>query len=154
MDEKIVIGWREWFSFPALGLKKIKGKIDTGARTSALHAFEVEPYRDKDVEMVRFLMHPKQNDTDYIKECHAQVHDERWVTDSGGHRELRYVIQTDIQLGHRVWPIEMTLTNRDTMKFRMLLGRTAMTDILVDPGASYLQKKSKSGKETNNRESL
>lgn len=142
MTEKIKVGWKEWFSFPALGLNRIKGKIDTGARTSALHAFEVEPYYLNDVAMVRFLMHPKQNNTEIVKECHAEIFDERLVTDSGGHREQRYVIRTDVKLGDLIWPIEITLTNRDTMKFRMLLGRTAMTHMIVEPTAAYLQKKS------------
>lgn len=122
---------------PELKLDKIKAKIDTGARTSALHAFEVDAYRDNDIDMVRFLMHPVQNNQDIVRECRARVIDERWVTDSGGHKERRFVIQTTAKLAQIEWPIEITLTNRDTMKFRMLLGRTAMKNIVVDPSSSY-----------------
>lgn len=137
MKTKTIIGWREWLSLPELKLDKIKAKIDTGARTSALHAFEVDAYKDSGVDMVRFLMHPIQSNVDIVRECHAKVIDERWVTDSGGHKEKRYVIQTMAKLGQIEWPIEITLTNRDSMKFRMLLGRTAMRNIVVDPSLSY-----------------
>lgn len=135
---KTVIGWREWLALPELNLARIKAKIDTGARTSALHAFEVEVYENNGLDMVRFLMHPVQDNLDIVQECHARVIDERNVTDSGGHTEKRYVIGTVVKLGQMEWPIEITLTNRDTMKFRMLLGRTAMKDIIVDPSSSYL----------------
>lgn len=138
MSDIITVGWREWFSFPELGLESIKAKIDTGARTSALHAFEVEGYQQDGHDMVRFLMHPKQKNTSLVKECTAKILEKRWVTDSGGHRERRYVIKTMVKLGEYEWPIELTLTNRDSMKFRMLLGRTAMTNIIVNPSASYL----------------
>ena len=138
MKTKTIIGWREWLSLPELELDRIKAKIDTGARTSALHAFEVDAYRDDDIAMVRFLMHPVQNNQDIVRECRARVIDERWVTDSGGHKERRFVIQTTAKLAQIEWPIEITLTNRDTMKFRMLLGRTAMKNIVVDPSSSYL----------------
>lgn len=144
MSNKMVIGWREWLSLPELDLVRIKAKIDTGARTSALHAFEVESYTNDGIEMVRFLMHPVQDNLDIIKECHARVIDERHVTDSGGHKEKRYAIKTTVKLGEKEWPVEITLTNRDTMKFRMLLGRTAMKDIVVEPSASYLFGKPKS----------
>lgn len=143
MSDKITVGWREWFSLPELGLENIKAKIDTGARTSALHAFEVEEYTDNGINMVRFLMHPVQKNLEIIKECHAKIIDKRWVSDSGGHREKRFVILTMVAMGDVQWPVEMTLTNRDSMKFRMLLGRTAMQDIIVDPSASYLFGKKK-----------
>jgi hypothetical protein len=138
MSDKITVGWREWLSLPELGLENIKAKIDTGARTSALHAFKVEEYHEDGVDMVHFLMHPVQKNMDIIKDCRAKVIDKRWVSDSGGHREKRFVIKTMLVLGKFSWPVEMTLTNRDSMKFRMLLGRTAMKDIIVDPSASYL----------------
>jgi len=133
------IGWREWLSFPQLGIPHLKAKVDTGARTSALHACYVEPYRDQGVRMVRFGIHPLQRRTDIIIECTAVVCDRRDVTDSGGHREKRYVIETLATLGDVSWPLELTLTNRDSMRFRMLLGRTAMEDrFVINPSASYL----------------
>lgn len=138
----ILIGWREWIALPELGIPRIKAKIDTGARTSALHAFAVEPFKENGISRVRFQIHPRQKDNDTIIVCEADVSDERTVTDSGGHKELRYVIKTPIVLGKLRWVIELTLTNRDTMGFRMLLGRTAMHHRLtVDPSRSFLIKK-------------
>jgi hypothetical protein len=136
---KTIIGWREWVSLPGLGIPHIKAKIDTGARTSALHAFEVHAFVDKGVKKVRFAIHPLQKRTDVVKRCEAEIIDQRWVSDSGGHKEKRYVILAQVSLGDMEWDIEMTLTNRDTMKFRMLLGRTALeSSVLVDPEESYL----------------
>ena len=138
---KLMVGWREWVALPELGIPLIKAKIDTGARTSALHAFELDSYHTKAGLRVRFLIHPSQNDLEQVIECDTAVIDERVVTDSGGHREKRFVIQTLLNIADQAWPIEMTLTNRDTMKFRMLLGRTAMRRrILVNPGVSYRTK--------------
>ena len=136
------LGWREWVALPDLGLPAIKAKVDTGARTSALHAFLIEPYTDAGVEMIRFLIHPIQRNQEFQVECHTPIHDYREVTDSGGHREMRYVIRSEIAVADGRWPIELTLTNRDTMRFRMLLGRRAMENrFLVNPGASYVNGK-------------
>lgn len=132
------IGWREWLALPALGLPAIKAKVDTGARTSALHAWRVEPFREGGAPWVRFDMHPLQRDTDLSTSCLAPVHDHRTVSDSGGHREARYVIRTPMRLGGHECPIEITLTDRDTMLFRMLLGRTAMQGLRVIPTRSFL----------------
>ncbi len=133
------LGWREWISLPDLGIARIKAKIDTGARTSALHAFHVEAFRRGGQSWVHFAMHPLQGDTDTVVECDAPVKDRRLVRDSGGHEELRYVIDTRIQVGEDRFGAEMTLTDRDTMTFRVLLGRTALrARFLIHPGQSYL----------------
>ena len=136
--DKVLIGWREWMSLPELNIDKIKAKIDTGARTSALHAYFVEPYVEDGQDMVRFGVHPLQKRLDVEIVCQCPIKDFREVSDSGGHKEMRYVIEANVQLGEKMWPIEMTLTNRDCMKFRMLLGRTAMRDFAVMPDKSYL----------------
>ncbi|MFC1589692.1 ATP-dependent zinc protease [Pseudomonadota bacterium] len=135
----ITLGWREWVSLPDLELAWIKAKVDTGAKTSCLHAFSIKEFTVDDKKWIRFGIHPRQKDTETELLCEAEVIDERMVSDSGGHKEKRYVISTDIMLANQRWPIEITLTNRDNMRFRMLLGRTAMEHkIIVDPGESFL----------------
>ena len=136
--ENLIIGWREWLALPELQIPAIKAKVDTGARTSALHAFFVEPLTRDGIQMVRFGVHPLQKRLDLEIICEAPVKDYRSVSDSGGHREMRYVIETVICLGDRRLRAELTLTNRDNMKFRMLLGRTAMDHVAVIPDKSYL----------------
>lgn len=138
-ESLITVGWREWVLLPDLKLPMIKAKIDTGARTSCLHAFNVEEFTKHEKEWVRFGIHPHQDDTETEIYCEAEVLDKRTVTDSGGHKESRYVISSNIVLGNESWPIEITLTNRDSMLFRFLLGRTAMENkIIVNPAKSYL----------------
>lgn len=135
---KAVIGWREWIGLPDLGVEKVKAKIDTGARTSAIHAFEIRPFERGGQRYVSFLLHPVQHHRHPEVACEARVADERIVTSSNGEREKRYVVETRIQLGEEVWPIELTLTNRDEMGFRMLLGRRAVRRrFVVDPGGSF-----------------
>ncbi|HET8849799.1 MAG TPA: ATP-dependent zinc protease [Marinobacter sp.] len=138
-DNKIALGWREWVALPDLDIRRIKAKVDTGARTSCLHTFRTEPYTQDGERWVRFWVHPVQHDMHQVVECNARVLDERTVSDSGGHKELRLAIETTLVVGDHRWPIEMTLTNRDSMRFRMLLGRTAMAGrSMIYPEASYL----------------
>lgn len=138
------IGWREWVSLPDLGIHSIKAKIDTGARTSALHAFSLKPFKEGNQEKIAFDIHPLQQNTAQVVTCVADVIDLRMVTDSGGHTEERYVITTPITIGGSTWDIEITLTERDTMLFRMLLGRSAIRKrYLVNPGRSFITTRKK-----------
>jgi len=138
--QALAIGWREWLALPSLGIQEIKAKVDTGARTSALHTFDLEVYRDAaGLERVRFLVHPLQDDLDYVVACDEPVASSRVVKDSGGHAEVRPFILAPVTLAGQTWTIEISLTSRDNMKFRMLLGRTAMKRrFIVDPSRSYL----------------
>lgn len=137
--EKMILGWRETITLPELGISKINAKVDTGARTSCLHAFKVEKFEKQNVSWARFWIHPVQRNTEEEIICEAPIIDERIVRDSGGHEESRYVIKTLCSLGGQTWPIEITLSNRENMSFRMLLGRTAMNKrVVVDPSESYL----------------
>lgn len=134
-----VIGWREWVRLPKLGISFVKVKVDTGARTSALHAFDIEYFRKRGKEYVRFKVHPIQRSRKTIVSCEAQVIEHRLVKSSSGHSSLRPVISTDAILGELSWKIELTLTNRDEMGFRMLLGRRALQEhLLVHPSKSFL----------------
>jgi hypothetical protein len=138
-QQKQILGWREWVALPELGVEMLKCKVDTGAKTSALHAFYVEPFEAQGKRMVRFGLHPHQDDTETAIECVAEVYDVRTVSDSGGHKEERYVIKTPLRIGGETFEAELTLTNRDAMQFRMLLGRRAMENrFIVDPDASFL----------------
>ena len=137
-----LLGWREWAGLPEFNIDRIKAKIDTGARSSALHAFAIDPYRKGGQRWVMFSIHPRQRHSDMSIECHAPIKDRRLVSDSGGHKQRRYVIETQIILGQSIFTAEMTLTNRDSMLFRMLIGRTAMSNrFIIDPNASYVQGK-------------
>ena len=144
MKEKQILGWREWVGFPELGIVQIKAKVDSGARTSCLHAFRVEPFEREDCDWVRFDIHPQQGNTTEVITCEAPVLDKRAVRDSGGHEEMRYVIETTISIGDQSHTAEVTLTDRDTMKFRVLLGRSMFRGkYLVDANRSYLRGKKK-----------
>jgi hypothetical protein len=145
------VGWREWVRLPELGVRRIKAKIDTGARSSSIHAFDVERFRRAGREMVRFRVHPMQRSTKRTVVAEAELVDERKVRSSSGKAELRPVIVTEVELLGLRFPIEVTLAKRDAMGFRMLLGRQAVRRrFLVDPGRSYLggrpkRKKKKTG---------
>ncbi|NNF11938.1 MAG: ATP-dependent zinc protease [Gemmatimonadetes bacterium] len=134
----LALGWREWAALPEFGVGAIKVKLDTGARTSSLHAFDMKRFQRGGVEMVQFEIHPEQRSRKERVHVEAEVMEERWVRNSGGERELRPVVETDVRIGDEVWPIELTLTRRDEMGFRMLLGRQALRKrAVVDPGSSY-----------------
>lgn len=141
-NERILIGWREWVSLPDLGISRIKAKIDTGARSSSLHAFQVDRFEEHGLSKVRFAIHPRQYTTKKAMYCTADLIDIRWVSDSGGHKEKRCVIKTTVLLGEVSFAAEVTLANRDDMRFRMLLGRTALSNLFwIDASVSYLTKK-------------
>jgi hypothetical protein len=134
-----IVGWREWVSLAELGVPWIKAKIDTGARTSSLHAFDVEELRRGDVDVVRFGVHPWQDTDDEAVVVECQVHDRRTVRSSSGHTEERIVVLMDIVLCGRTMTAEVTLTNRDEMGFRMLIGREALRQgFVVDSARSFV----------------
>lgn len=135
----LTIGWREWVSLPNLGIMEIKAKIDTGARSSALHAFDLKILEENGKQRVRFKVQPLQQDTINTVIAEADLLEWREVRNSGGQTELRPVILTSVELMGQQWPIELTLTNRDAMEFRMLLGRQALKGrFLIDCEKSYL----------------
>lgn len=138
----LTLGWREWVALPQINISKIKAKIDTGARTSCLHASEYEIFQKDDEDWVRFTVHPVKRQREIEAHAEAPVSDYRIVRDSGGHEEKRPFIKTHLEVpGHR-WEIEISLSNRENMKFRMLLGRTALNqgNLLIDPSKSYQTK--------------
>lgn len=133
-----VIGWREWVGLPDLGITSIKAKVDSGARSSALHAHALQKFERDGVSWVRFQVHPVQHRSDVAVDVEAQVLEYRAVRSSSGKAALRPVILTRVALLGITWPIELTLASRDEMGFRMLLGREAFRGrFLVDAGKSY-----------------
>jgi hypothetical protein len=138
--QKFVIGWREWVALPDFGVNRIKCKIDTGARTSALHATGIKYFEGPDGQrMVRFKVHSDQRRARHSIEAEALFVEKRMVRNSGGVAELRPVVRTHVELAGVCWPLEITLASRELMGFRMLLGRQAMSRrFIVDPGRSYL----------------
>lgn len=133
-----LIGWREWVAFPELGIDAIKAKIDTGARTSSLHASRITPFLQDGEQWVRFEVHPFQRDTKRTVTASAPLLGQRSIRSTSGHDMLRPVIVTDLELAGERRSIELTLSNRDTMGFRLLLGRRALRRFHVQPGRSYL----------------
>jgi hypothetical protein len=140
LKNKVPVGWREWLSLPELGLPAIKAKIDTGAKTSSLHAFNIKIIKKGEQRFAKFDIHPLHGNKQLTVTCRAPLVDRRYVTDSGGHRELRYVIKTPILVADKPYDIEITLADREVMQFRMLLGRQAMhiTKMAVLPAKSML----------------
>ena len=131
------IGWREWVSFPELGIETIKAKIDTGARTSALHVSHIRIMKGSNV--VKFLIHPVQRRSRPMIEASAVMVNRREIKSSNGEVSVRPIIKTTIKIGQRVHPIELSLVNRDLMGFRLLLGRSVLKDrYIVNPGRSFL----------------
>lgn len=137
--QKTLLGWREWVALPGLGVPRMLAKVDTGARTSALDTVCMEEFEEDGVRKVRFELLTAEGKKGSGKQCTAEVLESRWVTNSGGGRENRVVIRTPVVIGAFRKDIEITLTNRNSMKFRMLLGRTAvMQEFNINPGRSYL----------------
>lgn len=138
-ESLLLIGWREWIALPDLSVPAIKAKTDTGARTSALHAESIQRFSSGGAPRVSFTVHPSQRDRDLLVQCEAEMIDEREIRSSHGDTQLRPVIRTAIEIKGIRWDIEITLTRRDSMGFRMLLGRQAMRGhCLVDPRRSYV----------------
>lgn len=134
-----VVGWREWVALPEFGVETIKAKMDTGARTSAIHAKHIQHFQDQGQPMVRFTVHPAQRSTRHPVSVIAEVVDERKIRSSSGHAKRRPVIVTELELAGQRWPIELTLANRSLMGFRLLLGRQALRHrFFIDPGRSFL----------------
>ena len=140
-NDKYIVGWREWLALPSLGIDAIKAKIDTGARSSAIHAYSIETETIKGREYAIFHVHPMQEDFSNSITCRAPIVDRRIVRDSGGHEEERLFISTTVEFMGKRWEAEFSLTNRENMAFRMLLGRTSLVGggLIVDPARSFTQ---------------
>jgi ribosomal protein S6--L-glutamate ligase len=138
-QDKLLIGSEEWFSFATLGIPAIKARVDSGAKTSSIHAVNIEPFKRKGEPWVSFEVHPLQGDRRTLVRCEAPVVDRRMVRSSSGDAGKRYVICVPISMGDKSWDIEVTLANRDSMGYRMLLGREAMVGrTIVDPGGRFI----------------
>jgi hypothetical protein len=153
-----IVGWREWIALPDLGIGAIKAKIDTGARSSSLHAFNIETFDRGGAAWVRFDVHPMQRNAAETVRTEAKVLEFRHIRSSSGHQTLRPVIRTRVLLGGRGWLVDLTLAARDEMGFRMLLGREALRRrFVVDAGQSYLvsspARRKATGKKTPKRKS-
>ena len=137
--EKLIVGWREWAGLPHLGVEMIKVKIDTGAKTASLHAFDLMPFTYMGEDWIQFDIHPLQDNDTIIHRCTAPIIDYRWITSSTGHSQQRYIIRTTLTIGDFSSSVAISLAKRDEMGFRMLIGRDALGDhILVNPSHSFL----------------
>ena len=142
IHKRLIVGRHEWCQLPDLHIPAIKAKIDTGAKTSALHAFNIHVVKKNHKRCVRFDIHPLPRNDKILVSCIAPLIDIRHVMNSTGHKEHRYVIRTTLVIDHQSWEIEVTLSNRDPMRYRMLLGREALnTRVMIDPSLSCHQKK-------------
>lgn len=137
--QPLLIGWREWAELPELSIPLIKVKVDTGAKTSTLHAYDIKIVKSDKKDFVEFVIHPIQTNDKVSVPCRAEIIGMKTIKSSNGHKQIRPVICTPIKIGNYRWNIEITLTNRDIMHHRMLLGRTAMTNLLINPSKSYYQ---------------
>ena len=140
-SDRLILGWEEWVALPGLGLPAIKAKIDTGARTSALHAESIEAYGTAAAPRVRFSVRPAPRKPEIVVTASAAVIDRRSITSSNGIPEDRFIIAAEVAVGGRRWPIQISLSDRREMHYRMLLGRQALQlgDVMVDPAASFVQ---------------
>jgi ribosomal protein S6--L-glutamate ligase len=147
--KKNMIGWEEWCSFPDLNLPLIKAKIDTGAKTTALHADDLEVFYKDGVKHIRFTVHPIQKNHDIVRVCEAPIVDHRRVTSSNGEKEKRFVIKTRFLIGDISFDANVTLTTRYGMTFRMLLGKEALKQgkFIIDPAKSFVLGKHKNVKD-------
>lgn len=140
LNELLLVGWREWCALPQLNVPAIKAKLDTGAKTSSLHAFDIGIHFKKGKPIVKFSIHPLQGNPKLVIQCESPLIDQRWIMSSNGHREHRYVIATSVKIGPKIQLIEFSLSNRDPLKFRMLLGREALKNLAaIDPARSFCQ---------------
>ncbi|MEQ9116169.1 MAG: 30S ribosomal protein S6--L-glutamate ligase [Rickettsiales bacterium] len=138
-ENKKIIGCEEWCSFPELDLKYVKARVDSGAKTSSIHAFNIQPYEEGGEKYVKFDVHPLQGNRKIVKNCSAKLKAYREIKSSTGHIEKRHIIETKLKLGKNSWSIEVSLSNRDSMGYRLLLGRQAMAGkVIVDPDNSFL----------------
>ena len=136
---KLAVGWREWAQLPELGVELIKVKVDTGAKTSSLHAFDLSIFTYMGKDWVQFDVHPIQDNDLIFHTCVCSIVDYRWITSSTGHRQKRYIIRTPLKIGDFYSRVDISLATRDEMGFRMLVGRDAIKGkLLVDPAHSYL----------------
>lgn len=134
VENRVVVGGTEWCSFPTLGIPHVLARVDSGAKTSALHAFNITRFERRGEGWISFEVHPIQKVRRVVVRCEAQMVDRRTVRSSTGISEKRYVIRVPLKMGNNTWEVELTLSNRDSMGHRMLLGREAMSGrLLVDP---------------------
>ena len=137
--EKQLIGWQEWVQLPELGIFAIKAKVDTGAKTSALHALDITTFQSDGQDFVSFTVVPLQRDRHVRLKCTAQLLGQKMVRSSTGEPEQRYAIRTPLVLANKVWDIDVTLTNREPLIFRMLLGREALAShCVIDPDKRFI----------------